>query len=116
MLCQRDLHCRIAEFHGLAALGDYDLLARYSQAFGDFGCERRADNRGASLSCDRSDVGDVIEMGVGNEDRIGLRDVRRFESASRAGAICSDTSALSRVNSSSRCRQNQLAASRILSK
>jgi hypothetical protein len=80
VLGQRDLHRRIAELHGLAAFGDNDLLARYSQPLGNFGCEGCTDNRRPGLSCYRTDIRDVIEMGVRNEYRVRLRDVRCLES------------------------------------
>ena len=79
MLRQRDLDRCVAEFHGFAALGDDDLAFRCAKLFGDLRCERRADDGRAGLSGDRTNIGNMIEMRVRDEDGFGLRHVGRLE-------------------------------------
>jgi hypothetical protein len=79
MLRQRDLDRCVAEFHGFAALGDDDLAFRCAKRLGDLRCERRADDGRAGLSGDRTNVRNMIEVRVRDEDCFGLRHVGRLE-------------------------------------
>jgi hypothetical protein len=79
VLCERDLHRGVAELHGLAALRHDDLLVGHTELLCDFGGQRRSHRGCTGLLRDRADVGDVIEVGVGDEDRFRLLDVLRLE-------------------------------------
>jgi len=68
MLCERDLDRGVTEPHGLAALGDDDLLLRRTKLLCDLGRERRTDHRRTGLSRDRADIRNMIEMRVRDEN------------------------------------------------